>query len=76
MSENTIDESGVTQKEARFELEALLKDGFDGDLHRAALALGREDADLTAINAGELEIDDDLAMKVRRLTQTRVLAVE
>ncbi|MEP6947075.1 MAG: hypothetical protein ABJA02_14235 [Acidobacteriota bacterium] len=73
MSENTIDESGVTQKEARFELQTLLNDGFDGDRHRAAVALGREDADLTSIIAGDMEIDDDLAMKVRRMTQTRLL---
>ena len=74
MTENPIDESGVTQKEARFEFQALLQDGFGGDMEKAALALGRENEDLQKINAGELQIDDDLAMKIRRLTQTRVLA--
>lgn len=74
MTENTIDESGVTQKEARFELNALVLDGFDDDLEKAALALGRERSDLESINAGEMQIDDDLAMKVRRMTQERVLA--
>ncbi len=74
MSENAIDESGVTQKEARFELQALLQDGFGGDAEKAALALGRTSADLQKIDAGEMQIDDDLAMKVRGLTQARVLA--
>jgi hypothetical protein len=74
MNENTIDDSGVTQKEARFELQALMLDGFDGDIEKAALALGRETEELKKINAGDMQIDDDLAMKIRRLTQTRVLA--
>lgn len=46
------------------------------DLERAALILGRERAELESMLAGELEVDEDLVMKMRGIAQERGFEVE
>jgi hypothetical protein len=72
---NIVDDAGTDQGEARELLRAFCDKGFDGDVERAALALGRPASDLNQMMDGDDEIDDDLVMKLRGISNERGIAV-
>lgn len=71
-----IDSNGTTAEEARKNLSALCENGFDGDIVKFAVALGREREEIAACLSGEEQIDDDLLMKIRGLAQERNIEIE
>lgn len=46
------------------------------DMERPALILGRDKAELEQMLAGELEVDEDLVMKMRGIAQERGLDIQ
>jgi hypothetical protein len=72
---NIVDDAGTNQGEARELLRAFCDKGFDGDLERAAVALGRPAPALIEMMDGQDEIDDDLVMKLRGISNERGIAV-
>ena len=72
---NIVDDAGTDQDEARELLRAFCDKGFDGDVERAAVALGRPAPALSEMMDGRDEIDDDLVMKLRGISNERGIAV-
>ena len=72
---NIVDDAGTDQDAARDLLRAFCDKGFDGDVDRAAIALGRPASALRELMDGHLEIDDDLVMKLRGISNERGIAV-
>ena len=72
---NIVDDAGTDQDGARELLRAFCEKGFDGDVNRAAVALGRPASALRELMDGQHEIDDDLAMKLRGISKERGIAV-
>jgi len=72
---NIVDDAGTDQGEARELLRAFCDKGFDGDVDRAAVALGRPASALRELMDGQHEIDDDLVMKLRGISNERGIAV-
>jgi len=68
---NAVDDSGTNQEQARMELKDLCEFWFEGSVANAAVALGREETDLSSLLLGTEELDDDLVMKIRGLKQQR-----
>ena len=52
-------------------LEALCNNGFERDVAKTALALGRGDAEIEDMLSGDVPVDSDLDMKVHGLAQER-----
>jgi hypothetical protein len=52
-------------------LETLHNNGFDGDVAKTALALGRDDSEIQDMLSGDVPVDSDLDMKVHGLAQER-----
>ncbi len=52
-------------------LESLCENGFDGDIAKTALALGREDSEIEDMLSGDVPVDSDLDMKFHGLAQER-----
>ncbi len=73
--ENAVDEAGTSQDAARDMLRSFCDNGFDSDMEKAALVLGRPVDELTEMLAAESSIDDDLAMKIRGIAQERNIAL-
>ena len=57
-------------------LRSFISKGADGDLERAGLILGRERQELQQMLNGEIEVDEDLEMKIRGISQERGLGIE
>jgi plasmid maintenance system antidote protein VapI len=76
MNENIVDDRGTTQEKALEMLHALREDGFDGDVQKLAVVLGRDEEELNEMLDGEAEIDDDLVMKMRGIAQARDIEIE
>lgn len=66
-----VDSDGTTQEQAKSMLKNLCEKGFSGDRQQLAVVLGRSREEIENIFAGEEEIDDDLAMKVKGIAQER-----
>jgi len=75
IEENIVDDNGTDQGEAREMLRSLRDNGFDGDDERAGQVLGRPANEIREMLAGDVDIDDDLAMKVRGIAQERNIAL-
>jgi len=56
-------------------LNSLLNEGFDGDLKRLSIVLGRPHEELNQFLNGEEIIDDDLVMKMRGIAQQRDIPI-
>ncbi len=69
--DNTLDSEGTTQEDGREMLRSLKDDVFGGDMSKTALALGRSEDELGNMLSGDLLMDDDLAMKIRGISQQR-----
>lgn len=57
-------------------LRSFISKGADGDLERAGLILGRERQELQQMLNGEMEVDEDLEMKIRGISQERGLGID
>ena len=75
IEKNIVDDTGSGQDEARMMLREFRDNGFTGDVERAAVALGRPSSEINEMLSGQLEIDDDLVMKLRGISQERGFAV-
>jgi hypothetical protein len=56
-------------------LADMLANGFNGDMSRLALALGRDQTELDDMLAGRMPVDDDLEMKIRGIAQEREIPI-
>ncbi len=73
---NNAAATGGQQAEQMNEVELLrsfIEEGATGDLERAGLILGRDTQELKQILNGEMEVDEDLTMKIRGIAQERGL---
>lgn len=59
-------------KDARETLNDLFEQEFDSSFSETALALGREEAEISEIITGNADIDEDLTEKIYRLAQIRL----
>jgi plasmid maintenance system antidote protein VapI len=75
-SENTVDDRGTTQNEARRMLAAFLRDGFENDIDEVAVVMGRPREEIEDFLNGDEIIDDDFVMKVRGIVQERDIEIE
>ena len=62
---NIVDDQGTDQGDAQEMLKAFRDNGFDGDDERTGLVLGRPPTEIRDMVAGDVDIDDDLVMKIR-----------
>jgi hypothetical protein len=74
--DNIVDGKGTDQEHARQMLLNLCDRGFGGDPGEASLVLGRPAEELQQILNGQMHVDDDLAMKVRGIANTRNIDIE
>jgi plasmid maintenance system antidote protein VapI len=68
-----IDQSDAAATDGSGELKALCDNGFDGDIGAAALALGRDEEQITDILDGNVQIDEDLIMKIHGIADERAI---
>lgn len=60
------------ENDARETLNDLFAKEFDSSFSETALALGREEAEISEIITGNADIDEDLTEKIYRLAQVRL----
>ena len=66
-----VDGQATDQSGAQAALRAFRDNGFGGDDQQAAKVLGRPASEIRDMVSGDLEIDDDLTMKVRGIADER-----
>ena len=74
--EGIVDDRGTGQAEAAQILRNLRDRGFEASDEKLAVALGRPIEEVTAWNAGQEMIDDDVVMKARGIALHRGVHVE
>ena len=57
-------------------LTQFCKESCSGNVERAGLVLGRPPEELEKMMSGELEVDEDLVMKIRGIAQERNLDIQ
>lgn len=72
ISPTRVDDSGDPRKM----LQAFCDNGFDGDVDRAALALGRSVNEVRELLDNGGTIDEDLVIKIRGIAQERGIDIE
>jgi hypothetical protein len=75
-TKETVDDRGTGQAEAKVLLEKMYADGFESDIDKLSLALGRSVEELNEMLAGRMPIDDDLVMKMRGIAINRGIDIE
>ena len=70
-SDEFVDDLGTNQDQAREELKDLCEFWFNGSAADAAVALGRDETEISAMLVEGSTIDDDLVIKIRGLKQQR-----
>lgn len=68
---NIVDDKGTDQARAQEILRTFRDAGFEGDDERAGLVLGRQPEEIRDMLDGDLDIDDDLTMKIRGIARER-----
>jgi len=68
---NIVDDQETDQNEARSILQAFRDNGFDGDDEQTGIVLGRPATEIEDMVNGDLDIDDDLAMKIHGIAKER-----
>lgn len=76
MQEHIVDDAGMDQAEARQMLKGLCDNGFEGDMEKASLVLGRPAGELQEHLDGSAPIDDDLAMKIKGIAHERNISLD
>ena len=75
-TKETVDDRGTGQAEAKVLLENMFTKGFESNMEKLSLALGRSVDELNDMLAGREAIDDDLVMKVRGIAVHRGIDIE
>ena len=70
-AEHFVDDKGTTQQDARKLLWQFCDEGFGGNVEETATVLGRTAQEIRDLLEGTAKLDDDLAMKLRRIPQER-----
>ncbi|HSU25830.1 MAG TPA: hypothetical protein VLI65_07610 [Pyrinomonadaceae bacterium] len=68
---NIVDDQETSQADAQEMLKAFCRNGFEGDEEKAGLVLGRPASEIRDMVAGDVDIDDDLVMKMRGIAKER-----
>ena len=68
---NIVGDQESNQAEARDILKAFNDNGFDGDVEETGTVLGRPSREIRDMLNGDLDVDDDLAMKMRAIAKER-----
>lgn len=76
LPENIVDDRGTGQNKAARMLRNLRDRAFEASDEKLALALGRPTEEVTAWNAGQELIDDDVVMKARGIAMNRGVHIE
>jgi hypothetical protein len=71
LGNNSVDDQGTDQAEAREMLDSFCKNGFGGDEQKAAVVLGRPVSELREMLDGQSGVDEDLEMKMRGIAKER-----
>jgi hypothetical protein len=71
MKEDSVDDQGTGQVEARDMMNQLLNERFNGGLEHLSLVMGRPEDELQRFLSGEEPIDDDFVMKMRGIAKER-----
>ena len=75
-TKETVDDRGTGQAEAKALLENMYAKGFESDIDKLSLALGRSVEELKEMLAGSEPIDDDLVMKIRGIAINRGIDID
>jgi plasmid maintenance system antidote protein VapI len=73
---NIVDDQGTDQGAARKMLRSFTDNGFDGDEERAGVVLGRPASEIRDMINGDLNIDDDMTMKLRGIADERGIQLQ
>ena len=76
MNKNSVDDLNTSQNEARQLLENLSRNGFNGDIDKLALALGRTKPEIEDLLSGKNDLDNDLLVKIRGIAEERQINLE
>ena len=71
MNENTVDDQGTGQSDARDMMNTLLNERFEGGIDQLSLVMGRPADEIQRFLSGEEPIDDDFVMKIRGIAKER-----
>lgn len=75
-NKDIIDDLGTTEGKAKEIMSDLLFNGFNNNLEQLAVALGRPPEELRDFLEGNQEIDNDLLMKMRGISEERNITIE
>lgn len=76
LPDQSVDDRGTTQEKAAEILRNLRDRAFEASDEKLAIALGRPMEEVTAWNAGQELIDDDVVMKARGIAMNRGVHIE
>lgn len=76
ISENSVDDAGTGQSDAKEILRSFRDNGFDGDSEKTGLVLGRPAGEIDEMIDGDTDVDDDLAMKIRGVAEERGITLD
>jgi hypothetical protein len=72
MKEDSVDDQGTGQPEARDMIQQLMNERFGGGgIEHLALVMGRPEDEIQRFLSGEEPIDDDFVMKMRGIAKER-----
>lgn len=75
-TKETVDDRGTGQAEAKLLLQNMYAKGFESDMDKLSLALGRSVDELRQMLDGNEAVDDDLVMKIRGIALHRGIDIE
>ena len=73
---NIVDDRGTGQPQAQEILRSFCENGFKGDDEKAGLVLGRPPEEIRDMIDGDVDVDDDLVMKVRGIAEERGIQLQ
>jgi len=71
-----VDDRGTDQSQAQEILRSFCENGFKGDDEKAGLVLGRPPEEIRDMIDGDVDVDDDLVMKVRGIAEERGIQLQ
>ena len=76
MNDHIVDYFGTTQSQALEIFKNFSENGFDNDIEKLALVLGRTPTEMSNLLTGSEVIDDDLVLKIRGIASQRNISLE
>ena len=76
MNDHIVDDFGTTQSQALEIFKNFSENGFDNDIEKLALVLGRTPTEMSNLLTGSEIIDDDLILKIRGIASQRNISLE